>query len=308
MKIAQNYGELVGHTPLVRLNRLEQTLNINAELIGKVERFNPLSSVKDRLAKALVEDLEERGLLKSDTVIVEPTSGNTGIGLAFICASRGIKLIIIMPETVTKERVMTIKALGAEVILTEGPMGMKGSIAYAEGLLKANPNYIMPQQFKSLANARMHKKTTAVEIIEDTDGQFDVFVAGVGTGGTITGVGEKLKETLPNVEVVAVEPQDSPVISGGKPGSHRIQGIGAGFIPDVLNVKVIDKIVTITNDEAIYMTKLVAKTEGIFLGISSGAAIMAAVKLAKEASYSNKRFIIILPDSGERYLSTGIFE
>ena len=308
MKIAQSYVELVGHTPLVRLNNLEILLNLDIELIGKVESFNPLSSVKDRLAKALIEDLEERGLLKKESVIVEPTSGNTGIGLAFICASKGIKLIIIMPQTVSKERIMMIKALGAEVILTDGLHGMNGSIAKAEALVAMHDNYIMPQQFKNKANAAMHKNTTAVEILEDTDNALDVFIAGVGTGGTITGVGEKLKAVLPNVEIVAVEPTDSPVLSGGKPGSHKIQGIGAGFIPEVLNVSIIDRVVTITNEEAISMTKLIAKTEGIFVGVSSGAAIMAAVKLASEAKYKGKRFVVILPDTGERYLSTGIFE
>lgn len=308
MKIYQNYAELVGNTPLLRLQKLEKETQTEGRLIAKIERFNPLSSVKDRLAKAMVDDLEARGLLKSDTVLVEPTSGNTGIGLAFICAAKSIPLIIIMPETVTKERVMTVKALGATVILTEGPMGMKGAIAKAESLLLENPNYIMPQQFKNLANAEMHRKTTAVEILNDTDGEVAAFVAGVGTGGTITGVGEVLKQKNSDVKIVAVEPYDSSVLSGEKPGSHRIQGIGAGFIPDVLNMKVIDEIIRVTNDEAIQMAKLVAKTEGVFVGISSGAALVAAIKVAKNPVYKDKNIVVVLPDSGERYLSTGVFE
>lgn len=308
MKIYQNYAELVGNTPLLRLQKLEKETQTEGRLIAKIERFNPLSSVKDRLAKAMVDDLEARGLLKSDTVLVEPTSGNTGIGLAFICAAKSIPLIIIMPETVTKERVMTVKALGATVILTEGPMGMKGAIAKAESLLLENPNYIMPQQFKNLANAEMHRKTTAVEILNDTDGEVAAFVAGVGTGGTITGVGEVLKQKINDVKIVAVEPYDSSVLSGEKPGSHRIQGIGAGFIPDVLNMKVIDEIIRVTNDEAIQMAKLVAKTEGVFVGISSGAALVAAIKVAKNPVYKDKNIVVVLPDSGERYLSTGVFE
>lgn len=308
MKIANSYADLVGNTPLVRLNRLEKVLGLDVELVAKIEKYNPLSSVKDRLAKAMIEDLEKRNLLTKDTVIVEPTSGNTGIGLAFICASKGIPLKIIMPESVSKERLLTIKALGAEVILTEGSKGMKGSIMLAEKLLSENPNYIMPQQFKNLANAEMHRRTTAVEILNDTDQKVDIFVAGVGTGGTITGVGEVLKKTLKNVRIVAVEPKDSSVLSGNAPGSHKIQGIGAGFVPDVLNVNVIDEIVQITNEEAIEMTKLVARIEGLFVGISSGAALAACEKLAKTGLYSNKRIVVLLPDSGERYLSTGIFE
>lgn len=308
MNIYQNYAELVGNTPLLRLNKLEIELKTEGRLIAKIERFNPLSSVKDRLAKAMVEDLEHKGLINQDTVLVEPTSGNTGIGLAFICAAKGIPLVIIMPETVTKERVMTVKALGACVILTEGPLGMKGAIAKAESMLKENPRYIMPQQFKNLANAEMHRKTTAVEILRDTDHQVAAFVAGVGTGGTITGVGEVLKKALKNVEIVAVEPYDSSVLSGEKPGPHRIQGIGAGFIPDVLNVKVIDKIIRVTNDDAIQMAKLVAKTEGVFVGISSGAALVAAVEVAKNPKYKDQNIVVVLPDSGERYLSTGVFE
>ncbi len=308
MKIANSYADLVGNTPLVRLNRLEKVLGLDVELVAKIEKYNPLSSVKDRLAKAMIEDLEKRNLLTKDTVIVEPTSGNTGIGLAFICASKGIPLKIIMPESVSKERLLTIKALGAEVILTEGSKGMKGSIMLAEKLLSENPNYIMPQQFKNLANAEMHRRTTAVEILNDTDQKVDIFVAGVGTGGTITGVGEVLKKTLKNVRIVAVEPKDSSVLSGNAPGSHKIQGIGAGFVPDVLNVNVIDEIVQITNEEAIEMTKLVARIEGLFVGISSGAALAACEKLAKTGLYSNKRIVVLLPDSGERYLSTGVFE
>ena len=308
MNIYQNYAELVGNTPLLRLKKLEKETHTEGRLIAKIERFNPLSSVKDRLAKALVEDLEQKGMIHKDTILVEPTSGNTGIGLAFICAAKGIPLVIIMPETVTKERVMTVKALGACVLLTEGALGIKGSIAKAEAMLKENPNYIMPQQFKNLANAEMHRKTTAVEILRDTDNQVAAFIAGVGTGGTITGVGEVLKQTLGQVEIVAVEPYDSSVLSGEKPGSHRIQGIGAGFIPDVLNVKIIDRIIRVTNDEAIQMAKLVAKTEGVFVGISSGAALVAAVEVAKNPKYKDLNIVVVLPDSGERYLSTGIFD
>lgn len=308
MNIYQNYAELVGNTPLLRLHKLEKETQTVGRLIAKIERFNPLSSVKDRLAKAMVEDLEVKGLLKPDTVLVEPTSGNTGIGLAFICAAKSIPLIIIMPETVTKERVMTVKALGATVILTEGPMGMKGAIAKAESLLSEHPNYIMPQQFKNLANAEMHRKTTAIEILRDTDGQVGAFVAGVGTGGTITGVGEVLKQTLKTVDIIAVEPYDSSVLSGEKPGSHRIQGIGAGFIPDVLNINIMDQIIRVTNEDAIAMAKLVAKLEGVFVGISSGAALVAAVKVAQNPKYQDQNIVVILPDSGERYLSTGVFE
>ena len=307
MKIYQNYAELVGNTPLLRLHTIEKETQTEGRLIAKIERFNPLSSVKDRLAKAMVDDLEVRGLLKKDTVLVEPTSGNTGIGLAFICAAKNIPLIIIMPETVTKERVMTVKALGATVILTEGPMGMKGAIAKAEALLAEHPNYIMPQQFKNLANVEMHRKTTAVEILNDTDGEVAAFVAGVGTGGTITGVGEVLKSRNPAVQIIAVEPADSPVLSGGQPGPHKIQGIGAGFVPDVLNANIIDEIITVKNDDAMATGRELARTEGLLIGISCGAAVWAATQVARRPENKGKVVVVILPDTGERYLSTALF-
>lgn len=308
MKIAQNYAELVGKTPLLRLNRLEKKLGSKAEIVVKIERFNPLSSVKDRLAKALVEAIEEAGLLKKDTVLVEPTSGNTGIGLAFIAATKGIQVVLVMPATATKERISIMQALGAKVILTEGRLGMKGAIEKAKNLVKENANYIMPQQFEHAANVKMHRQTTAQEIIQDTEGELAAFVAGVGTGGTITGVGEVLKELNPHIQIIAVEPQDSSVLTGGKPGPHQIQGIGAGFIPTILNRSVIDQIIGVSNQDAIAMTRLVAKTEGLFVGISSGAALVAAFSLAKDAAFNKKRIVVILPDTGERYLSTGIFD
>ena len=308
MKIAQNYAELVGNTPLLRLNRLEKLWNVNAEIVAKIERFNPLSSVKDRLAKALIEAMESEGLLQENSVIIEPTSGNTGVGLAFIAATKGIPLILVMPATVSKERVAIVQALGAQVILTEGPLGMKGAIARAEALVAENPHYRMPQQFKHLANAAMHRQTTAQEILKDTDGNVAVFIAGVGTGGTITGVGETLKKYNPSIRIIAVEPKDSAVLSGGQPGPHRIQGIGAGFVPSILNRNVIDEIITVSNEDAIACTKLVAKQEGVFVGISSGAVLFAAKQVAMRPEFTSQRIVVLLPDTGERYLSTGIFE
>ena len=308
MKIAQNYAELVGNTPLLRLNRFEKENNIPAEIVVKIERFNPLSSVKDRLAKALVEAMEQAGAIDKDNVLIEPTSGNTGIGLAFIAAAKGISLILVMPDTVSKERISIVKALGAQVLLTPGPLGMKGAIAKAEELVARNPHYRMPQQFTHLANAQIHRVTTAQEIWKDTNGEIVAFIAGVGTGGTITGVGEVLKQKNPSIQIIAVEPLDSAVLSGQNPGPHRIQGIGAGFIPTVLNRAIIDRIVTVSNEEAIAMTKHIAKMEGLFVGISSGAALVAASRLAKEKEYHGKRLVVILPDTGERYLSTGIFD
>lgn len=308
MKIAQNYAELVGNTPLLRLNRLEKLWNVNAEIVAKIERFNPLSSVKDRLAKALIEAMESEGLLQENSVIIEPTSGNTGVGLAFIAATKGIPLILVMPATVSKERVAIVQALGAQVILTEGPLGMKGAIARAEALVTENPHYRMPQQFKHLANAAMHRQTTAQEILKDTDGNVAVFIAGVGTGGTITGVGESLKKYDPSIRIIAVEPKDSAVLSGGQPGPHRIQGIGAGFVPSILNRNVIDEIITVSNEDAIACTKLVAKQEGVFVGISSGAVLFAAKQVAMRPEFAGQRIVVLLPDTGERYLSTGIFE
>ena len=307
MKIANNYTELVGNTPMVQLNRLKKELNLKGNIIAKLEKHNPLSSVKDRIAKAMVEDLEARGLINENTRLVEPTSGNTGIGLAFVSAAKGIKLTLIMPDTMSKERILTMKALGAEVILTEGKLGMKGSIALAEQMKNEDPNVIIPQQFKNPANPKIHKATTAIEIFTDLEGDIQAFVSGVGTGGTITGVGEYLKSKLEKVEIIAVEPFESQVLAGGTHSSHKIQGIGAGFIPEVMNLKVVDRIIPITSEEAIQMTKLVAKTEGVLVGISSGAALAAAVKVAQEDHYKDKNIVVVLPDSGERYLSTGIF-
>lgn len=307
MKIANNYTELVGNTPMVQLNRLKIELNLKGNIIAKLEKHNPLSSVKDRIAKAMVEDLEARGLINENTRLVEPTSGNTGIGLAFVSAAKGIKLTLIMPETMSKERILTMEALGAEVILTDGKLGMKGSIALAEKMKNEDPNVIIPQQFKNPANPKIHKATTAIEIFTDLEGDIQAFVSGVGTGGTITGVGEYLKSKLEKVEIIAVEPFESQVLAGGTHSSHKIQGIGAGFIPEVMNLKVVDRIIPITSEEAIQMTKLVAKTEGVLVGISSGAALAAAVKVAQEDHYKDKNIVVVLPDSGERYLSTGIF-
>ncbi|MCF7930433.1 MAG: cysteine synthase A [Acholeplasmataceae bacterium] len=307
MKIANNYVELIGKTPMLRLNRYEKLVGSKAEIIAKLEHHNPLSSVKDRLAIALIESIEHLGLVHKDTVFVEPTSGNTGVGLAFVCAAKGYKLILAMPETVSKERIQIAKALGATVILTEGALGMKGSIEKANQLLKENPNYIMPMQFENLANPEIHRKTTAIEILEDTDGLVDIFVAGVGTGGTITGVGEVLKKHNPKIKIVAVEPKDSPVLSGGKPGPHKIQGIGAGFVPDVLNQKVIDQIITVSNEDAFKTARLYAKTEGVFAGISSGAILYAATQLAMLEENKGKRIVVITCDTGERYLSTALY-
>jgi cysteine synthase A len=308
MKIANNYTELIGNTPLLRLHKLEKIKGLQAELIAKIESFNPLSSVKDRLAYALISEIEERGLIKEGTLIVEPSSGNTGIGLAFVCAAKGYKLIIVGPETMSKERVLTMKALGAEVILTPAAEGMKGSIQKAKEILEQNPNSVMPMQFDNITNARIHRNTTAVEIINDTDGLVDIFVAGVGTGGTVTGVGETLKTHNPNVQIIAVEPKDSPVLSGGAPGSHKIQGIGAGFIPPVFKKEFVDEIYQVTNDEAFTMEREISKVEGVLVGISSGAALHAAIEIAKRPENKGKKIIVLLPDSGERYLSTELFD
>lgn len=307
MKIANNYIELIGKTPMLRLNRYEKLVGSKAEIIAKLENHNPLSSVKDRLAIALIESIEKLGMVNQDTMFVEPTSGNTGIGLAFVCAAKGYKLILTMPESVSKERVLVAKALGATIILTDGSLGMKGSIEKANQLLKENPNYIMPMQFENLANPEIHRKTTAIEILEDTDGLVDILVAGVGTGGTITGVGEILKKHNPLIKIVAVEPKDSPVLSGGKPGPHQIQGIGAGFVPDVLNTKIIDQIITVSNENAFETARLYAKTEGVFAGISSGAILYAATQLAVLEENKGKRIVVITCDTGERYLSTALY-
>ncbi|BCR35533.1 cysteine synthase A [Mariniplasma anaerobium] len=308
MKIANSYIELIGKTPLLRLNNYEKLVGAKAQIIVKLENFNPLSSVKDRLAFALIDTIERQGLVKPDSVFIEPTSGNTGIGLAFICAAKGYKLILVMPESVTEERVMIVKGLGAEVILTKKEAGMKGSIELAKSLVEKNPNYIMPLQFENLANPEIHRKTTALEILEDTDHQVDFFVAGVGTGGTITGVGEVLKKDNKNVKIIAVEPEGSPMISKGIAGPHKIQGIGAGFIPSVLNLDIIDQIITVSDEDAFETTRTLARVEGVFAGISSGANLYAATQLALKEENKGKRIVAIVCDTGERYLSTTLYK
>jgi len=308
MKIANSYLELIGNTPLLRLNKYEQLVGAKAEIVVKLENLNPLASVKDRLAFALINSIEEKGLIKEDTVFIEPTSGNTGIGLAFICASKGYKLILVMPETVTKERVQIVKALGAKVVLTDQTKGMQGSIDYAKEQLKKHDNYIMPLQFENLANPEIHRKTTAVEILRDTDQSLDFFIAGVGTGGTITGTGEVLKQQIKDVKIIAVEPSGSPMLSKGEKGPHKIQGIGAGFVPKVLNRDIIDEIITVSDEDAFNTARLLAKTEGVFAGISSGAILYAATKIAQKEENKGKRIVAIVCDTGERYLSTTLYE
>jgi cysteine synthase A len=305
MKIANNILELIGNTPLVRLNKV--TEGCAAEVIAKLEYFNPGSSVKDRIGVALIEAAENLGLLSSNSVIIEPTSGNTGIALALACAIKGYKLILTMPETMSVERRALLRALGAELVLTDGKKGMTGAVQKAEELAKADKNAYLPQQFKNPANPDIHRKTTAEEIWRDTDGQIDILVAGVGTGGTLTGVGEALKARKKGLKVVAVEPADSPVISGGTAGPHKIQGIGAGFIPDVLNKKIIDQVARVTNEDALRLARRLAKEEGILCGISSGAAVAAAVEVASKPENKGKQIVVIIPDTGERYLSTELF-
>lgn len=307
-KIAQNLTDLIGNTPLLEVNNYKTFKGLESRLLVKLEYFNPLSSVKDRIGYAMIKDAEERGAINKDTVIIEPTSGNTGVGLAFVAAARGYKLILTMPETMSVERRNLLKALGAELVLTPGAEGMKGAIKKAEELLAANPNGFIPQQFKNPANPEIHRRTTAEEIWQDTEGQVDVFVAGVGTGGTITGVGEVLKKRNPNVKIIAVEPFDSPVLSGGNPGPHKIQGIGAGFVPDVFNPSIIDEVFKVKNDEAFAASRELAKTEGLLVGISSGAAAFAATEIAKRPENKGKTIVALLPDTGERYLSTALFE
>ncbi|MCL1938804.1 MAG: cysteine synthase A [Candidatus Azobacteroides sp.] len=306
-KIASKLTDLIGNTPLLELGNYAKLQEVEARIIGKLEYFNPLGSVKDRIAFSMIKDAEEKGALKADSVIIEPTSGNTGIGLAYVAAIKGYRLILTMPETMSLERRNLLKALGAELVLTPGAEGMKGAIAAAAKLQTETPNSIILQQFENPANPAIHKRTTAEEIWRDTDGNIDIFVSGVGTGGTISGVGQRLKELKPNVQIVAVEPSASPVLSGGNSGPHKIQGIGAGFVPKTYDASVVDKIITVANDDAILTSRLLAKTEGLLVGISSGAALFAATKLAKEANNRGKQIVVILPDTGERYLSTVLY-
>ena len=305
--IYQGTLDLIGNTPLVEVTNIEKKYGLKAKLLVKLEYFNPAGSVKDRIAKAMIEDAEEKGILKEGSVIIEPTSGNTGIGLAAIAAAKGYRVILTMPETMSVERRNILKAYGAELVLTEGPKGMKGAIAKAEELAKEIPNSFIPGQFENPANPEMHRKTTGPEIWKDTDGKVDIFVAGVGTGGTITGTGEYLKSQNPEVKVVAVEPASSPVLSEGKGGPHKIQGIGAGFVPDTLNTKVYDQVFPVANEAAFDTAKEIAKTEGVLVGISSGAALYAALELAKKPENEGKTIVALLPDSGDRYYSTSLF-
>ena len=305
-KIYDDITQTIGNTPLVRLNRI--TKGSVAQIVAKLESFNPLSCVKDRIGVSMIEAGEKDGSLKKDTVLIEPTSGNTGIALAFVAAAKGYRLILTMPETMSIERRSLLHMLGAELVLTPGPEGMPGAIRKAEELVKETPNALMPQQFKNLANPEIHRKTTAEEIWRDTDGKVDMLVAGIGTGGTITGVAEVIKPRRPEFKAVAVEPQDSPVLSGGKPGPHKIQGIGAGFVPDVLNTTIIDEIIQVTNDDAFETARRVAREEGILCGISSGAAMWAALEVAKRSENEGKLIVVILPDTGERYLSTPLVQ
>ena len=306
-KIYTSADQLIGKTPLLELVHIEQAENLEAKVLGKLEYFNPAGSVKDRIAKAMIDDAEQKGLLKPGAVIIEPTSGNTGIGLASVAAARGYRIIIVMPETMSVERRQIMKAYGAELVLTEGAKGMKGAIAKADALAKEIPGSFIPGQFVNPANPAVHKATTGPEIWEDTDGKVDIFVAGVGTGGTVTGVGEYLKEQNPNVKVVAVEPASSPVLSKGVAGAHKIQGIGAGFVPSVLDTKVYDEIITVENEDAFATGKLIGKKEGVLVGISSGAAVWAAIQLAKRPENKGKTIVALLPDTGDRYLSTPLF-
>ena len=299
--------QLIGKTPLLELTHIEKKLGLKAKVLAKLEYFNPAGSVKDRVAKAMIDDAEEKGLLKEGSVIIEPTSGNTGIGLASVAAARGYRIIIVMPETMSVERRQLMKAFGAELVLTEGAKGMKGAIAKADELAKEIPNSFVPGQFVNPANPKAHYLTTGPKIVADTDGAVDYFVAGVGTGGTITGVGKYLKEKVPGVKVVAVEPATSAVLSTGVAGAHKIQGIGAGFVPDVLDTKIYDEIIPVVNEDAFSTGKLIGKTEGVLVGISSGAAVWAAIELAKRPENEGKNIVVLLPDTGDRYLSTPLF-
>lgn len=305
MKVYNNLAETTGGTPLVAIQRLKEP--DGADIIAKLESFNPLSSVKDRIGVAMIEDAEQKGMIAGNTTIIEPTSGNTGIALAFACAAKGYKLILTMPDTMSVERRRLLKIFGAELVLTDGALGMKGAIEEAERLVDSIPDSVILQQFSNPANPDIHRRTTAEEIWADTDGAVDVFVAGVGTGGTVTGVGEVLKQRSPGIRVVAVEPEDSPVISGGQPGPHKIQGIGAGFIPGNLNTDIIDEVIRVTNDDAGDSARKLAEMEGILCGISSGAAMWAAIQVGKRPGMQGKKIVVLLPDTGERYLSTWLF-
>ena len=306
-KIYTSSDELIGKTPILELTHLEKKYDLKAKILAKLEYFNPAGSVKDRIAKAMIDDAEQSGKLKAGSVIIEPTSGNTGIGLAAVAAARGYRIIIVMPETMSVERRQLMKAYGAELVLTEGAKGMKGAIVKAEELAKEIPNSFIPGQFINPANPKAHYLTTGPEIYEDTDGNVDIFVAGVGTGGTITGVGKYLKAKNPKIRVVAVEPESSAVLSTGVPGAHKIQGIGAGFVPDVLDTKIYDEIITVSNEDAFETGRLIGKNEGVLVGISSGAAVYAALELAKRSENEGKTIVVLLPDTGDRYLSTPLF-
>ncbi len=306
-KIADSLVDLIGKTPLLRLNKFSQDKNLSGNVIAKLEYFNPLGSVKDRIANAMISDAEKNGIINADSTIIEPTSGNTGIGLAFVAAAKGYKIILVMPDTMSAERRRLLIALGAELVLTPGEQGMKAAIRKAEELNSQIDNSFIPQQFDNPVNPQIHRETTALEIIEDTDGKIDIFVAGVGTGGTVTGVGEELKKYNPDIKVVAVEPYDSSVLSGEAPGPHPIQGIGAGFVPNILNREIIDEIFRVKNKEAIEASREVARKEGLLVGISSGAALFAATQIAKRKENAGKNVVVLLPDTGERYLSTKLF-
>lgn len=307
-KIYESLTELIGGTPLLKLSKYNKEKNTGADIIAKLEYFNPAGSVKDRIAYAMIIDAEEKGLINKDTIIIEPTSGNTGVGLAFVAASRGYRIILTMPDTMSLERRNLLKALNAELVLTPGKDGMKGAIRKAEELAAQYPNSFIPQQFDNPANPEIHRLTTAVEIWDDLDGKVDVFVAGVGTGGTITGVGEVLKEKNPNIKIIAVEPYDSPVLSGGASGPHKIQGIGAGFVPKVINLDIVDEIYKVRNEEAFETSQELSRLEGLLVGISSGAAAFAATQIARRPEFEGKNVVVLLPDTGERYLSTALYE
>lgn len=307
-KIAKSLTDLIGNTPLLELSNYNKKNGLEAKVIAKLEYFNPLGSVKDRIGYAMIKDAEDKGILNENSVIIEPTSGNTGIALAFVCASRGYKLILTMPDTMSLERRNLLKALGAELVLTPGAAGMKGAIKRAEELSAEIPNSYIPQQFNNPANPEIHRKTTAEEIWRDTDGKIDILIGGVGTGGTITGTGEALKEKNPSIQVIAVEPIDSPVLSGGNPGPHKIQGIGAGFVPSIYKSEVVDEIFQVKNEDAFETSKALSKSEGLLVGISSGAAAYAAKEVAKRPENKGKNIVVILPDTGERYLSTALYQ